>query len=62
MLELLVVIVITAVLIVLNGAFVAAEFAIVGAPRASIASRGARGDRAARTVQRVLENPRNQDR
>ena len=54
--------VIIAVLILLNGLFVAAEFAIAGASRANIAARAARGNRVARMVDDILSNPQNQDR
>ena len=53
---------IIAALILLNGLFVAAEFAIVGAPRTSIDRRAAAGNKMARAVQRVLQNPTQQDR
>ena len=53
---------IIAALILLNGVFVTAEFAIVGAPRAAIDRRAQDGNRLALLVQRVLDDPKQQDR
>jgi CBS domain containing-hemolysin-like protein len=53
---------IIAALICANGLFVAAEFAIVGAPRTAIDRRAAAGSRWARLVLHVLEHPIRQDR
>lgn len=50
------------VLVLLNGLFVAAEFAIVGVPRVTIERRAAAGDRIARTVLNVLRDARRRDR
>jgi CBS domain containing-hemolysin-like protein len=49
-------------LVIANGLFVAAEFAIVGAPRASIEHQAGEGSRLAARVMRILENPKRQDR
>lgn len=51
-----------AVFVLVNALFVAAEFALVSAPRASIETRAAKGDRLARRILETLTSPLRQDR
>jgi CBS domain containing-hemolysin-like protein len=53
--------VVITVLIVLNGLFVAAEFAIVAAPRLSLERRAQAGKRVAARALAIMRNPRRQD-
>ena len=45
-----------------NGLFVAAEFSIVGAPRASLEHQASQGNRLARRVVAIIDNPARRDR
>jgi CBS domain containing-hemolysin-like protein len=62
MTEALIPVAIIAALALVNALFVAAEFAIVGAPRANIDHQAAQGSRLAARVARILADPRRQDR
>jgi CBS domain containing-hemolysin-like protein len=62
MIDLLLTVGIILVLLLFNALFVAAEFAIVGAPRSSIEHQAAAGSRLAGQVLLILEDPKLQDR
>ncbi len=55
-------IIIILLLILLNGLFVAAEFALLGAPRTALEQMAANGNLVARRIAQVLKTPKLQDR
>lgn len=62
MIDILLPLAIILALVLANGLFVAAEFAIVGAPRASIENLASKGSRLAERVLWIISNPKRQDR
>ncbi|MBK5964837.1 hypothetical protein CCR95_12285 [Thiocystis minor] len=62
MIEFTIVLLVILVLVALNGLFVAAEFAIIGTPRAAMAARAESGDPRAQRIVAVLDDPTRLDR
>ena len=62
MTEILLLATVVVLLVLANGFFVAAEFAIIGAERTNIEHQAAGGSRLAQRVARILESPRRVDR
>lgn len=62
MLELLVILLVILALVVLNGLFVASEFAIISASRAALANQARQGDLLAKRASLILANPAHLDR
>ena len=62
MTELLIALGVSLLLVIANGLFVAAEFAIVGTPRTTIEHQAAQGSRLAQRVAHILADPMRQDR
>jgi CBS domain containing-hemolysin-like protein len=56
-----IVLLVSLLLILVNGLYVAAEFALIGSPKASLEGRASRGDRFAARILRTLTSPRRQD-
>ena len=54
--------VVIAAFVIVNGLFVAAEFALVGAPRPTIAHQASKGDSFSRRLLAILRSPARQDR
>ncbi|MBA3948428.1 MAG: HlyC/CorC family transporter [Acidobacteria bacterium] len=54
--------IIIGILVVLNGLFVAAEFAIIGAPKMAVEAAAGRGDRVAARLLKLIRSPQQQDR
>lgn len=53
---------IVAIFLLINALYVAAEFALVGAPKAAIEHRAGQGDRMAQRLSRMIDSSREQDR